>query len=69
MIGFRLGDVGVRRRHVVLGLIERLPRGVVALRQSSRTPELRLHGALAPLLTARREKHSTKLQAKPAVPP
>ena len=42
MIGLRLGDIGTRARHVVLGLIEGLLRGDVAAREVGGAIELRL---------------------------
>ena len=42
MVGFRFGDVGLRGRHVVGGLIERLLRGGVAARQRGGAAELLL---------------------------
>jgi hypothetical protein len=40
MVGLGLGDIGTRGRHVVLGLVERLPGGDVAARQDGRSCEL-----------------------------
>ena len=42
MVCFRVGDVGARARHVVLGLVERLLRGEIVARESAHARQLRL---------------------------